>query len=139
MVVVAIIAILSMIALPSYQEYILKGKRSDGKAFLLDLASRQERFYTQYSSYSPSIIKAAGCSEAACGLGLTSASSADKHYTATMTTTPDGCSPTGTKCTGFGLKASPAGWVDKRCADLTLTSTAQRGVSGGSSDANYCW
>ena len=52
MVTVAIVAILSAIAYPAYTEYILKSRRTDAKNALLDLAARQERFYSLNNKYS---------------------------------------------------------------------------------------
>ena len=47
MIVVAIIGILAAIAYPSYQEYVLRGNRSEGQALLNDAAARQERYFAQ--------------------------------------------------------------------------------------------
>nr|WP_265334987.1 type IV pilin protein [Ramlibacter aquaticus] len=46
MVAVAIVALLASLAYPSYLQQIRKGRRADAKQALLDLAARQERFYT---------------------------------------------------------------------------------------------
>ncbi len=138
MIAVAIVAILAMVAVPSYQEHVRKGKRADGKAYLLDLVSRQERFYTQFSSYTGVLAKPSSCTGAACGLGLSNANSSDGYYSATVTVTPSGCSPTGTLCTGFTLTATPASWTDSKCSTLTLTHTATKGTAG-SETADYCW
>lgn len=51
MIVVAIIGILASVAYPSYMSSILKGRRAEGKAALLDLMQQQERFMTQTNSY----------------------------------------------------------------------------------------
>ena len=137
MVVVAIVAILAAVAMPSYQEQVRKGKRADGKAYLLDLASRQERFYTQFSSYT-GVLSAGGCSGAACGLGLDHNRSPEGYYTVTMTAAPSGCSPTGTLCTGYNLTATPRDWVDEKCTSLTLTHAATKGNTGTQA-TDYCW
>lgn len=50
-IAVAIVAILSVIALPSYNNYVLKAKRMDAKIALLDMASRQERFFSINNTY----------------------------------------------------------------------------------------
>ena len=52
LIVVAIIGIISAVAVPTYQEYTLKTKRTDGKMGLIDLADQQERYYSQNNSYS---------------------------------------------------------------------------------------
>ncbi|MEJ8854895.1 type IV pilin protein [Variovorax robiniae] len=51
MIVVAVIGILSAIAYPSYQSYILKSRRADAKNALLDLAAREERVFSNTNSY----------------------------------------------------------------------------------------
>ncbi len=51
MVVVAIIAILASIAYPSYMENVRASRRTDAKTALLDLATRQERFFSMQNQY----------------------------------------------------------------------------------------
>ena len=45
-IVIAIIAILTAIAIPSYNAYTTQARRTDGQIALLDLSSRLERFFT---------------------------------------------------------------------------------------------
>jgi type IV pilus assembly protein PilE len=51
LVVVAIVAILAAIAYPSYMESVMKGRRAEGRAALLELLQQQERFMTQRNVY----------------------------------------------------------------------------------------
>jgi type IV pilus assembly protein PilE len=51
MIVVAIIGILSAIALPSYQEYIRRGKRAEARAEILRAEGWLERFYNENNRY----------------------------------------------------------------------------------------
>ncbi|MBD9665365.1 type IV pilus assembly protein PilE [Variovorax paradoxus] len=44
MITVAIIAILASIAYPSYQQYIVRSKRSAAQAQMMDIANRQQQF-----------------------------------------------------------------------------------------------
>ena len=46
-VVVAVIGILLGIAIPSYQNYVIRSNRTEGQALLSDAAARQERYYSQ--------------------------------------------------------------------------------------------
>ena len=52
-IVVAIIGIMAAIAYPSYVEYVKRGYRTEGMAMLNDAAARQERYFAQNNSYSP--------------------------------------------------------------------------------------
>lgn len=45
MVVVAIVGILTAVAIPAYNQSIRKSRRTDAKSALLDLAGREERYY----------------------------------------------------------------------------------------------
>lgn len=51
MVVVAVIAILASIALPSYQESVRKSRRAQAKADLVEYAQLAERFRTANNTY----------------------------------------------------------------------------------------
>lgn len=55
MVTVAIVGVLSAVAIPSYNNYVLQGYRSQGIVYLLDLAKKQEHYYNlrnRYGSFS---------------------------------------------------------------------------------------
>lgn len=51
MVTVAIIGILAAIALPSYESYVLRSKRSAAKAQMMDIAARQQQYLLANRSY----------------------------------------------------------------------------------------
>ena len=51
MIVVAIVAILSAIAYPSYSNYIIKTRRTAAKACLSEYSNYMERFYTTNLTY----------------------------------------------------------------------------------------
>jgi type IV pilus assembly protein PilE len=52
MIVVVVLSILTAIAIPSYQRYVLKSHRTDAKTALFNLASMEERFFSTSSTYS---------------------------------------------------------------------------------------
>lgn len=56
MIVVAIVGILTAVALPAYQSFILRSHRSEAINGLLDVASRQARYYTTNNSYTNSMV-----------------------------------------------------------------------------------
>lgn len=131
MIVMVIVAILAAVAVPSYQSQILRGKRSEAKAFLLDLASRQERFYTQYATYTDTIV-GGSCSGEACGLGLSSSNSSDGNYSAVVA-----CTGSSGACTRYTLTVSPQ-FADPECSTLTYTSAGVKGATG-TGDVEFCW
>lgn len=54
MIVVAVVGLLTTIALPSYQKYVQKSRRTDAKNAVLDLASREEWFFSVNNAYTNS-------------------------------------------------------------------------------------
>lgn len=51
MITVAIVGILAAVAYPSYNAYIQKGERARAKAFMLDVAQKEERYFTSANIY----------------------------------------------------------------------------------------
>lgn len=51
MIAVAIVAILSMVAYPSYISHLRKGHRSEAQAYMMDLAQREQQYFTDNRSY----------------------------------------------------------------------------------------
>lgn len=139
MIVVIIVGVLAMVALPAYDEQSKRGRRADGKAFIMDIASRQERFYTQYSSYTRVLPGATGCTAAACGLNYDNNQSPDGFYTAAITVPGNNdCAPGGADpCTQYTITITPT-FDDPKCTTLTLTNTgAEDSTPAGNKD--YCW
>lgn len=134
MVVVAVVAILASIALPSYIEQVRKGKRAEAIQALGDLQLRQERWRADRPSYG----NTTGADEAAGNLFGTVANVNDyngglKYYN---------ISATGNSATGYTLTATRKGELanDPRCGNFTLTllnGVVTKGISSG--DVKYCW
>ena len=51
MIVVAIIAVLAAIAMPAYQDYVIRGKLSEAASNLGQLRVRAEQFFQDYRTY----------------------------------------------------------------------------------------
>lgn len=117
-IAVAIVAIITAVALPSYQNQVRKTKRADGKGFLLEIAAAQERFFTQNVRYGT-----------LAQLGYADDESPEGYYTINIARANNN--------TTYTLTASPlAPFVDDECGNLTLNNTNMRD-SGGDND--ICW
>ncbi len=118
MIAVAIIGVLMAIAYPSYQEYVLRGNRSEGQAFLNDAAARQERYFAQNNTYADTVAK----------LGYANNNSSTSKYTLAISNTT---------ATTYTLTATPAR-TDSKCGNLTLNQAGTKGESGSGTVAD-CW
>ena len=125
MIVVVVVGILASIAYPSYQQYILRSKRTEGKALLMDIVARQERFYMDRNSYTDDLT----------ALGFSSAEpkSADGNYSASVA-----AGPSSDIATSYEVTVSPE-WPDgdPECGALTLDSRGVQGSSVGT--VERCW
>lgn len=125
MIVVAILGIITAIALPSYRASQLKAGRAEAKTALLEVAALQERFYSINNSYSTNAVP----------LGTTSATFASESGKYLVSVAA--CAA-GTIANCFVATATPqGGQTDDECGNLTLTSTGLRGSSAGV--AADCW
>ena len=57
MTVVATVAILSMVAVPSYVQYVERARRTDATTSLLRIAANQERFYLENNTYTTNLAQ----------------------------------------------------------------------------------
>lgn len=120
MIVLVILGILAAFALPSYQEHVKRGHRSEGQAFLSDAAARQERFYTQGATYAINTTDL---------YGETTVTSMTKKYTLSITAVAnDG---------GYTLTATPQ-FTDTRCGAFLLNAKGNVSVTG-TETREYCW
>ena len=130
MVVVVIIGILSAIAYPSYTQYVLRGKRAEGRAFLLDAAALQERYYSDCNKYG-TLGAANNC--AASTVKITTQSETGKYNLSV--------SNLGANNQTFTLTATPT-FEDLKCQKLTLTQAGTKGIDGSPSptgSVSDCW
>jgi type IV pilus assembly protein PilE len=128
--VVAVVGILGAIALPAYNNYIIRGKRAEGRNALMDLAARQERFYSDNNQYTATLGGGGlGYTEPS-GCGTTAGDQTETcKYTITVALGGGGQT--------FTITAAPT-FEDTDCGSLTLNNTGTKG-EGGSSDVRTCW
>ena len=129
MITVAIIAILSAIAMPSYLDYVRKGKRADARALLQAASIAQEKYRLSNATYAnttAAISIACGTATAGCACP-----SEQGNYCLAAPTVVTGSTYT---LTANAISASQL--ADTGCTAITYT------VSGGSityGPSNTCW
>ena len=123
MIAVAILAIVMVIAIPSYTDYVIRSSRADGKAMLFQTAQTLERCFTRFSAYDDD-----DCSISD-GDVLTSQ---EGKYQVTVDSA----------ATTFTLSAAPLDGQanDTVCKTLTLDNTGARGMADGATGTvDDCW
>ncbi len=130
MIVVAIISIIAAVAIPSYANYVDRGKRSEARAALLDIAARQERFYSNNRQYAASLsgtnsLNIPGCTASSC-------KSENGYYTLSVSL------PASQNNQDFVATATPSGWTDDKCNVLGIDETGAKTQTGNQNRA-FCW
>ncbi len=139
MIVVALIGVLSMIAFPSYQQYLAKARRADVRSVLLEAGQWMERHYTENLKYDtntagtaiadlfPSTLKQSP-REGTSAYTIAVSAAAARTYTITATRRPGGSMAT------------------DKCGDYQITNTGVKGNVNYSSEfstaqaaASTCW
>jgi type IV pilus assembly protein PilE len=126
LVALAIVALLASFALPAYRDSTLRAGRADGKAALMQVASDQERFYSNNFSYSTNAVPLAATPAA-------TLTSRDGNYVISVAACAGGAIA---NC--FVASAAPQGsQVADTCGTLTINQLGVRAASGGS--VEDCW
>jgi type IV pilus assembly protein PilE len=116
MITVAIVAILSAVAYPSYVEHVRKSHRADAQSFLMQVATRQQQTLLDTRGYAATLT----------AMNLTAPTSVSQNYTVAIAV---GTSVVPT----FTVTATPtAKQAQDKCGVLTVDQT------GAKSPAN-CW
>ena len=126
MMVVAIVAILAAIALPSYQNSVMRTWRSKAAACLTEMAQGMERRFSTSMSYAnPATIPARGC---------TTDDGMAQRYTFSFTAAPT--------ANAYALQAVPQGAQaarDTECGTLGINQLGVRTASVEGADISRCW
>ena len=134
MVVLVIISVLAALAWPTFQYAVIKAKRAQAQAALLQLMQQQERYYTQHNTYITFSSPSADAGQFKWWSGDTAAQSA---YEIQAIACP-GLSIT--QCVRLtavpGTDRVDRHFKDAHCESLSVDSSGQRRVSG---TALGCW
>jgi len=121
MIVVAIVAILTTVAYPSYIDNVRKTKRASVQADLMELASYMERSFTENNVYN-----SATASDTLTASGITS-----DDYTLSISTL---------NATEYILKAAPTGnQSSDRCGIMKLSQTSAKTATVSGVAVTGCW
>jgi type IV pilus assembly protein PilE len=130
-VALVILGVIAAIAYPSYQESVLRARRSEAHTLLVDAANRQERFFADSNSYASSMLQLGYAADPA-------ATDNGFYRVAVSAVAPAGCAATAPpSCTAFSLTATPQGvqTSDSDCTTISLDSLGQKTATGGGD----CW
>ena len=131
MIVVAIISIIAAVAIPSYANYVDRGKRSEARAALLDIAARQERFYSNNRQYADKLGGTSNLNIPGCA-ATSSCKSENGYYTLSVSL------PASQNNQDFVATATPSGWTDDKCNVLGIDETGAKTQTGNQNRA-FCW
>lgn len=131
--VVAIISIIAAVSYPSYEQFVVRAKRSAGTSMLLQIADRQQQFFMDNKRYAANLTS----------LGFdnnTVMITDDGNFvSATDDKRVYGISVSASTATTYTLLATPQlrqAAKDSKCGNLSLTHAGDRMASG---DGENCW
>jgi type IV pilus assembly protein PilE len=98
-IAIAVIALLTVVAYPSYRQHLIRASREAAKSELVDFAALQEKIYLNSDAYASSVT-GAYTGNAAGGLGRTSGKTNDGKYSMSLVTAAQSFTMTATPVTG---------------------------------------
>jgi type IV pilus assembly protein PilE len=126
MIVVAVVAILASIAIPSYTQYVIRSNRTEGKVLLMQSAQSLERCYSRFGAYTNTSCE-----------GLFPQTSESGFYEVDFPGDDD------VAANSFTLSAVPQGTQatrDTKCGTLTLNHVGQKGLgTTATGTVDECW
>lgn len=136
MIVIAVLAIIATIALPSFLGQIQKARRSDAKQALFDVAAKLEQYYQDNKGY-PTV---ANMDLLYPDVNATTFTSLEGYYTIGFNGVPT--------ATTYSIQAVPAGAQvaetgcgagDSCCGTFQLNHLGEKTVTGATLPADRCW
>ena len=129
MVTVVIVGILAAIVYPGYQQVVRKSRRAEAKVALLDLAARQERYFTMNNKYA-STPDALGYSGEEFPVDVAYGGQAYYRLSVSL----------GATANAFYASASPTGGqVRDPCGTYTLNHLGLEGNVADTGPSTKCW
>lgn len=129
MVALVILGILSVIAIPSYQDSVRKTRRSDAKISLMESTQLFERCFSEFGRYEYDATSATTCPQ------YSSTTTTDGYYQVTVTH----ATTTSFSLTAVAPSTSPQ-FSDVKCRSFTITQSGLKTSTDSSSTASTnCW
>ena len=136
------IVVLAAISIPAYQDHILRSNRALAKTTLLELASQQEAYALQHSTYAVDLSVLLGNELANVNTFFLSRDGGKAKALNGSGNSIYKCELLEATATSFNLRASAVGTQlnDRHCQSLTLSSKGQRTAAAGQKeDHSICW
>ena len=125
MITLVIAGIIAAIAYPMYTNYVRQAHRTAAKTALLNVASREEKYYSTNNVYATSLTY---LGYASTGINVPAQGTPLYHVKLAAS------------ATAFTLSATPIGpQANDACGTFTLNSLGQKGVSGATLPSAQCW
>jgi type IV pilus assembly protein PilE len=144
-VAMVILATLAAIAIPSYNQYVLKSHRTEAKAALMDAASLEERYFSTSNLYTNNAMQLGyGVAGPPPSIPVGTGYYVISIINSSVPIAPTAAVPGGTPAT-FTITVVPAPGSmqvnDTQCAVFTINSAGQQTAlnSGGTDNTANCW
>jgi len=140
MVVIALVGLLAVIAIPSYQESVRKSRRAEVRAQLLEVAQYLQRFYSHNDSFATTKAGAATTIPSELAKVPRNAAPGSQSYDISFATPAAGAINPGLASFKIQAVRRAGGPMDgDKCGDFTLENTGARNVLKASDTAANCW
>jgi type IV pilus assembly protein PilE len=139
MIVVAIVAILAAIAIPAYKKQIMQSRESAAKSALLDLARREETFYSTNNYYTTQLDSLGYANITSNGIQVPNNTN-EAYYTITVAPATSGTTEATYTATATPVTGSTQ--VNDACGTYQIDYLGNQtnvGATGTSSGGLSCW
>lgn len=126
MIVIVILGVLMAIAIPNYNGYLERTRRTDARGALLEIASAQERIYFERNQYTSAIADVWNYQED--GVSVSN----EGHYVLSVALTDDDTNRFTATATAQNKQTG-----DADCATFTIDETGLKAATGD--DSSGCW
>ena len=126
MIVIVVLGLLLGIAIPNYNGYLERTRRSDARGALLEIAAAQERIYFERNQYTSAIADVWSYQEDGASV------SNEGYYALSVVLTDDDTNRFTATATAQGKQSG-----DDDCDTFTIDETGLKAATGD--DADGCW